>query len=236
MSEWVAKRFWKSAIAEEVDGRFQVLLDGRVVKTPAKQVLSLPTEALSQAIAIEWDAQEDVIDPQSMPLTRLANSALDKVTPQHRAVADLIAEYGGSDLLCYRAERPTDLVERQANQWDPVLAWAAKEHGITLRLQSGVMPIEQPAVSLRQILDLTHALDPFALTAFHELVSLSGSWVLGLAALQDYAPADELWSVACLDELFQMEQWGEDEEASVARAAKNDAFLCAYRFAKLVGR
>lgn len=233
MSEWKRKRFWTRVETTETEDGFGVVLDDRPVRTPAKAALALPSRALARAVAVEWEAQEDEIDPETMPLTRLANSALDKVARQHGAVAGMIAEYGESDLLCYRAEGPEGLVARQVAHWDRLLDWAARELDIRLQVQSGLMPIAQPEGSRDEIQRRTAALDPFDLTAFHELVTLSGSWIIGYAALVEARRPEELWEIALIDELWQEEQWGEDEEAIAARQARRGAFLTADRFARL---
>jgi chaperone required for assembly of F1-ATPase len=226
------KRFWKVAEATEHDSGFGVALDGRPVKTPSKQPLVVPTRALAEELAAEWAAQEEVVNPEVMPFTRLANSALDKVTVQHGEVAAMIAEYGGSDLLCYRAEAPEMLIARQAEAWDPLLDWAREAHGIALNVQTGLMPVPQPYDSLRRMHEITAAMPPFELTAFHELVTLPGSWIIAMAALSEWASAEILWDAAHVDETWQAEQWGDDEEALAARAVKKEAFLTALRFAK----
>lgn len=228
------KRFWKAAHAEPAEGGFGVSLDGRAVKTPSKQALVVPSAALAQAIAAEWDAQREVVKPETMPFTRLANSALDKVRVQHAEVAAMLAEYGGSDLLCYRAEAPEGLVARQAAAWDPLLARIAAEQGVRLNVQTGVMPTAQPAEALARVHALTAALTPFTLTAFHELVTLPGSWVVGFAALNGWHSAPELWQAAHVDEIWQAEHWGDDEEALAARALKQEAFETALRFARML--
>lgn len=230
MSEWSMKRFWEDARPVAVTGGFQIELDGRVIKTPAKYPLIVPTQAVADAVAAEWDAQEKTVDPTKMPQTRLANSAIDKVTVQFSDVAELIAEYGGSDMLCYRAEQPAALVNRQKQEWDPILNWAKQDHGITLVLQSGLMPVLQPQDSLERIKAKTLELDAFELTAFHELVSLSGSWVIGYAGFLGIFDQESLWQASVLDELFQEEQWGQDEEALEMRATKRQAFFDAWEF------
>lgn len=234
MSEWKAKRFWKEATPEAVEGGFSVRLDGRPVKTPAKRALFVPTHALAEAIAQEWDAQSEEINPESMPLTRLANSALDKVAPQFAEVAAHLAEYGGSDLLCYRADQPEGLVARQKEAWDPLLDWINAHQGIRLDVQDGIMPVAQPAESTEKLSRITQSLETFELTAFHELVTLPGSWVLGFAVLSDHLSATEAWDIATIDEVWQEEQWGADEEAQEVRAIKRAAFLTGHRFAHLL--
>lgn len=233
MTEWKRKRFWTRVGTEPGAAGFVVALDDRPVRTPAKDALELPSRALAEAVAAEWQAQDGEIDPETMPLTRLANSALDKVSKQHGAVAEMIAEYGENDLLCYRAEGPDGLVSRQAAQWGPLLDWAAHDLRIRLQVQSGLMPIPQPDRSRAEIRRRTAALDAFELTALHELVTLSGSWVIGYAALSGIRPPEALWQTALIDELWQEERWGQDSEAIAARDARRTAFLTAHGFACL---
>lgn len=230
MSVWKAKRFWTDASVEEVEGGFTVQLDGRPVKTPAKALLVVPTRALAGRIAAEWDAQDGEIDPFTMPFTRSANAALDKVAHQHSEVAELIAAYGDADLTCYRAESPVELVARQAEAWDPLLEWMAQRHAVRLNPVSGVMHKPQDTSMLQLLSGKTHALDAFALTAFHDLVSLSGSLVIGLAALENLHPAKQLWALSRIDETYQEELWGKDEEADQLAARKESEFLHAKAF------
>ncbi len=235
MSEWKAKRFWKEATTAPADGGWQVLLDGRPVRTPAKAPLILPTQALAQALAAEWQAQEERIDPGTMPITRTANSALDKVAGQRAEVAAMLAEYGGSELLCYRAERPVELIARQTSEWDPLLDWAEERYGARLVTVQGVMPIAQDAAALERLSAPVHAMDPFALAAFHDLVALSGSLVLALAVIEGRIEAQEAWRLSRLDEDWQIEQWGADEEAEAMARVKRAAFDDAARFWALLG-
>ena len=225
MSEWKAKRFWKEATVRSVEDGFGIALDGRPVKTPAKRALVVPSAGFAEAIAAEWDAQGDVVDPLSMPFTRSANAALDKVALQHGEVADMLAAYGDSDLLCYRAEYPQALIDRQAEQWDPFLEWAAEVLNARLQSQSGVMHQPQSLEALSQLSNRVHDLSAFELAAFHDLVSLSGSLILGFAAAHDFGSPKALWKISRLDEIWQAEEWGEDEEAEAAAAIKEQAFL-----------
>ncbi len=229
MSEWKAKRFWKSALVAEKDGGYAVELDGRTVKTPAKQALHVPTRAMALAIAEEWDAQLDVINPNTMPVTKTANAAIDKVSVQHAEVADMLAAYGDSDLLCYRADAPEELIARQAEQWDPMLDWAVDTLGARLLPRTGVMHIPQDPAAVAVLTRRTHALDAFELAAFHDLVSMSGSLVLGFAAAFGAKPAGSIWDISRLDEIWQEEQWGEDEDATALAQIKRIAFLHAKR-------
>lgn len=236
MSEWAAKRFWKEASVTELPEGFGVALDGRPVKTPAKAPLVVPTRALAEAIAAEWDAQEGSIKPQTMPTTRSANAAIDKVAAQKDEVVAMIAEFGGTDLLCYRAEGPEELVERQAALWDPLLEWAAQELEAPLEVTVGVLPVAQPEASLSRLHAHVAALDPFALAALHDLVSISGSLVLGLAVARGKVPVEDAWVISRLDEDWQIAQWGEDEEAAEIASLKREALCDAARIWTLARR
>jgi chaperone required for assembly of F1-ATPase len=230
MSEWAAKRFWSRAEAVEAADGYGVRLDGRAVRTPAKAELVVPTQALAQEIAAEWDAQEGVIAPTTMPMTRAANAAIDRVAREREAVAAMLAEYGGSDLLCYRAESPAELAARQAEAWDPLLDWAESALSVRLRVTTGVMHMAQERAALDRLHAEVRQLDIWALTAFHDLVCMSGSLVIGFAALRDHAPAGMLWRLSRIDESWQEEQWGKDGEAAAVAEGKENDFLNAKRF------
>jgi chaperone required for assembly of F1-ATPase len=234
MTGWAAKRFWKAATAELAPAGWEVRLDGRPVRTPAKAPLTLPTEGLARAIAAEWEAQGETIDPTAMPLTRAANAAIDKVTPQRAEVVAMLAAYGETDLLCHRAEAPEELVRRQAEAWDPLLSWAGEALAAPLTPTRGVTHVAQPPESLGRLRAEVDALDPFALTAFHDLVALSGSLVIGLAALKGEAPAEALWRASRIDEDWQEELWGRDEEAARVAVLKRRDFLQADRLLGLL--
>ncbi|WP_299848035.1 ATP12 family chaperone protein [uncultured Roseovarius sp.] len=233
MSNWKLKRFWDAAAVRRTEQGFAVELDGRPVKTPAKTTLIVPTQPLANQIAAEWNAAEGQINPADMPFTRSANAAIDKVTHQHAEVADMLAAYGDADLTCYRADGPQELVTRQAEGWDPLLDWADTTLGARLLPVQGVIHSPQDTGALRTLADQVHALDPFALTAFHDLVSLSGSLVIGFAALHNLHPPEALWRLSRIDELWQEEQWGEDEEAQEMAARKESDFLHAKTFYNL---
>lgn len=230
MSGWAAKRFWKEATVAEGEGGFAVLLDGRAVKTPAKAPLVLPTRAMAEAVAAEWQAQGEKIDPLSMPVTRSANAALDKVRAQHAEVAALIAAYGETDLLCYRAEAPEALVARQAAGWDQWLDWAAARYGARLTVTKGVVPVPQPEAALAALAARVAACDAWELAALHDLVGITGSLVLGLAVAEGQLDAEAAWALSRIDDDWQIEQWGDDEEAIVHAALKKAAVLHAERF------
>ena len=230
MSEWKMKRFWSDVTPKAVEAGYAIELDGRTVKTPAKAALIVPNAVLAERVAQEWRAVDSEIDPSKMPYTRSANAALDKVAVQHGEVAALIAAYAETDLLCYRAESPVELQERQAAAWDGPLEWARDSFGLQLGVASGVMPVAQAEESLARALAITQEMGPFALTAFHDLVSLSGSFVLGLRASEGCDSAENLWNVSRIDETWQEEQWGVDEEASDMALIKMAQFRHAYDF------
>lgn len=224
MTEWKAKRFWKDVLVAQDAGGFAIHLDGRPVRTPAKSLLIVPTRAFADLIAQEWRDQGEVLDPTIMPATRTANVAIDKVATKMGEVIAHLLEYGGSDLLCYRATGPEELIRRQAENWDPLLDWSARTLGAPLQTAQGVMPIAQPAQSIEQFRSEILGFSAFELAAFHELVSLSGSLVLSLAVSREVLPAAKAWELSRLDEQYQQDQWGEDEEATQAAQVKGAAF------------
>jgi len=230
MADWAPKRFWTDTTTTTTDQGFEVLLDGRQVRTPAKAALVLPTLALAQEVAAEWDAVEDQIDPRIMPFTRSANAAIDKVMVQHAEVAGLIAAYGENDLLCYRAESPSELVTRQNAAWDPILTWGQDTLGVSLVVTTGVMNVDQPANSVETLRQAVAGQSAFALTGLHDLVSLSGSLLIGLAAQKKAFDLAHLWSASRVDELWQIDQWGHDDEAADLAAIKESSFRHAAKF------
>ncbi|MBY6068012.1 ATPase [Leisingera aquaemixtae] len=230
MSGWAQKRFWKEVTVAETEDGFAVELDGRRVRTPAKAPLMVPTRGMAEAIAAEWDAQSESVDPKTMPCTRSANAAIDKVTHQHSEVAAMLAEYGDTDLLCYRADSPAELAARQAAEWDPLLDWAEAELGVRLQLRAGVLHQPQEAAALAALAEKVRAMTAFQLAAFHDLVGISGSLILGFAAAAGCRSAEEIWQLSRLDERWQEELWGVDEEAQAAAEVKRLEFLHAKRF------
>lgn len=225
MREWQVKRFWSDVSVERIGNGHAVRLDGRAIKTPAKAELILPTAEFAQMVADEWEAQVEKIDPATMPSTRSANAAIDKVSLQKVEVADLLAAYGDSDLLCYRAASPRELVSRQSAIWDPYLNWAEASLGTRLQTHEGIIHRPQESAVVRRLSTLVHEHSNFQLAAFHDLVSLSGSLILGFATTHHFSPAEEIWMASRLDELWQEEQWGQDEEAAALSRQKQAAFL-----------
>ena len=235
MSNWKTKRFWKEAVAEPCEGGFTVRLDMRFVKTPLKAALIVPTLEMAQAIAAEWDAQTGLVKPETMPVTRAANSAIDKIVPQFDEVAGLLADYGASDLICYRATGPQALIARQAAAWDPLIAWAAEALDAPLVATAGVMHIAQKPASLATLRAQLFGLNPFRLAGIHDLIAISGSLVLALAVVHRRLSAAEAWALSRLDEHWQQELWGIDDEAAEYAAYRRAAFLEADRFYGLCG-
>lgn len=230
------QRFYKVVTVEPgaTGAGWQVLLDGRGLKTPGKQIVALPQQELAAAMAAEWQAQTDVINPIIMPLTRLANSAIDGIAGREAEVRADIVKYAGSDALCYRAERPAALVAKQAASWDPVLDWAADALGVRFILASGIMPVAQPEEALAAVEQALVDYDALALAALHVMTTLTGSALLMLAHVGGFLSVEEAWAAAHVDEDFQIEHWGEDEEAKVRRQGRKREMLAASRFLALL--
>ena len=222
------KRFYAKASVEGTEGAFGILLDGKPVKTPARRILAAPTRALAQAIADEWDAQKDVIDPSKMPLTRLANSVIDGVTDNPEPVADEIAKYLGSDLLFYRAGGPEGLMAAQQTHWDPVVAWARDDLGARFILAEGVVFVPQPKEAIAAARRMIPA-NPWALGALHSIMTLTGSALLALALAAGKLDADAAWAAAHVDEDWNLATWGQDEAAVARRAARLEDMQAAAR-------
>jgi chaperone required for assembly of F1-ATPase len=227
------KRFYKEVAIGEEGGRPTLLLDGKPVRTPGKAPLAVPTKALAEAIADEWRAQGERIDPRTMPLTKLANSAIDGIEGRAEAVIDDIVGHVGSDLLCYRATGPEGLLAEQAKHWDPVMAWATNVLEAPLKLAGGIVHVTQPEESLAKIRGRLEGLDAFALGALHVMTSLTGSALLALGVALGRLTPDEAWTAAHVDEDWQISQWGEDAEAKGRRAARRREFDAAARTLEL---
>lgn len=229
------KRFYQAASAVQAeDGRWAVALDGRRAKTPGKRDLMVATLAFGTAIAEEWQAQVGVIDPAKMPLTRLANTAIDGVAGREASVVADIVKYAGSDLLCYRADGPERLVRLQSALWDGVLAWARERHGVSFSVQTGLMPVPQPAELGRGISVALAGHDAFGLAALHVMTTLMGSAVLAMAVAGRHLTAEEAWHAAHVDEDWQIEQWGEDAEAAARRQRRWGEMAAAARLLALL--
>lgn len=229
------KRFWKQAAAvPDEDGKWRIELDGRPVRTPARALLLLPGPALAAEIAAEWTATDETVDPRAMPLTGLANAAIDHVQPSPARFADSLARYAASDLLCYRADSPTKLIALQAQRWDPLLHWARRRFDVDFTVTEGISPVDQPGNTLERLGQAIGALDPFRLAGLSPLVTVGGSAVAALALLEGAIPVDEAWDAVSLDERWQLDQWGSDEEAEKALAAREADFRAGARFLQLL--
>jgi chaperone required for assembly of F1-ATPase len=228
------RRFWKEARAVRRDSGWTVELDGRPLRTPAKSELLSPSERLAEAIAQEWAEAGETVDPRAMPLTGLANAAIDHVMPDPDRFAANLATYGESDLLCYRAEAPAKLAERETAAWDPLLAWARRRFDIDFQLAAGITHVPQPDATVVRLGNAVAALDPFRLSALSPLVTIGGSLVAALAVLEQAVSAEAAWQDVSLDERWQLEQWGSDSEAEAALENKRREFLGAARFAQLL--
>lgn len=228
------KRFWKDAEVVE-DSGFGIALDGRRVKTPARADLAVPTRALAEAMAGEWREAGEEIDPRVMPLTGLANAAIDRVEPDREAFAAGLAKYGEADLFCYRAESPVILAERQEREWGPLLAWARRRYDVDFCVTVGTIHVPQPQATVERLAHAVAALDPFRLAGLWPLVTIGGSLVAALAVAEGAVTADEAWDAVSVDERWQIEQWGADAEAEAALANRRRDFLAAARFLELLG-
>ncbi len=230
MAEWTAKRFWENAQVTEVGAGFSVLLDGRKLRTPVKSELIVPAREMAEEIAKEWQAQGEKVDPLSMPFTRSANAAIDKVAPMHAEVSQLVAEYGGTDLICYRAASPKELVALQNAAWGPLLEWAANDLSAPLKIGEGIVHIQQDGAVLKSLAKRVETMSAFQLAAFHDLVGMSGSLIIGFGVVHAFLPVAQLWQCSRIDEDWQITQWGEDDEATATADSKKTAFLHAARF------
>lgn len=234
MSDWAAKRFWTDvSVVPDGDG-FGIRLDGRAVKTPAKAALIVPTERVATAIAAEWRKVDVKVDPNVMPFTRSANAAIDKVATQFDDVATMLAAYGGSDLLCYRADSPDGLVARQDAGWTPLLDWVESRFSARLATTIGLMPIAQDEMALKAIAVPLFSATAFELTAIHDLIALSGSLVLALSVIDRRTTPHDAWHLSRIDEIWQAEQWGVDEDAQQTEEIKRIAFFHAADFYEMV--
>lgn len=228
------KRFYKEASASETAGGWTVALDGKPIRTPAKAPFVAPSRALAEAAAAEWNAQEERVNPATMPISRAINTAIDRTGPEHDAVVEIVAAYGGTDLISYRAEGPEELRARQARAWDPLVDWAAETYGARLVVTAGVMHALQPEEGQRRLFAAVAAHDAFRLTALYDLTALSGSLVIALAVAGGRLDPAEAWRLSRIDESWQQEFWGVDAEAEATAARKAGDFAAAARFLSLL--
>lgn len=228
------KRFWDQAAVAATDGGFGILLDGKPLRTPARASLVVPGRPLAEAIAAEWNGVSGDIDPRAMPLTGLANAAVDRIAPDPGAFAAGLAKYAEADLACYRAEGPRELIERQQGDWDPLLAWARRRFDVDFRLTQGLLHVAQPPATVERLAHAVLSLDAFHLAGLSPLVTIGGSLVAALAVLEEAFSAEDAWHAVSLDDRWQAEQWGADADAAKALAARQGDFLSAARFLALL--
>ena len=228
------KRFWKAAQAVERENGWGVELDGKPLRTPARQFLTVPTEALADAIAAEWNSVEDKIDPRAMPLTGLANAAVDRVAPDKPAFAAGLARYAEADLACYRAEGPRGLIELQAEQWDALLGWGRRRFDVDFNTTGGIVHVDQPAATVDRLRHAVGSLDAFRLAGLSPLVTIGGSLLAALGVLEGAFSPEKAWDAVSVDDRWQLDQWGSDAEAEAALASRRWDFLAAARFLELL--
>lgn len=215
------KRFYKKVSTDETAHGTRILLDGKQIKTPSGEQLVAPNKLVGGLLLDEWDAQEQVIDPQTMPVTRLINTAIDGVTKEMQPVKDDIIRFVGSDLLCYRADSPEGLVSNQQKHWDPLIEWAQERLGASFLVQTGIMHVAQPEQSIALFGQRVNAIDcPATITALHSLTAITGSALIALALYDGEIESDGGWNAAYVDEDWQLSQWGEDHEATALRQAR----------------
>jgi chaperone required for assembly of F1-ATPase len=224
MSEWKQKVFWSDVAVAATDGGYQVLLDGRGLKTPAKATLVVPTQKFADEIAAEWQSLDDKVDPEKLALTKLANAAIDKVAVQSEPIRVMLAEYATTDLLCYRATSPKGLADKQQQIWQPLLEWFSENHNVRLAVGCGVMPIRQPTEVLGACSALLEKYSDFELAAVYDLITLSGSFVIGIATASEKITVSKAWAASRIDEEWQIDEWGKDEDASTLAKTRQEAF------------
>jgi len=228
------KRFWKEVAVVRDSGGWGIALDGRPVRTPQRAPLAVASAALAEAVAAEWRDVGETIDPAAMPMTGLANAAVDLAAPDLAAFAAPLAAYAESDLLCYRDARDAVLQTEQAAAWNPLLAWAEARYGVEFSLTQGVLPIDQPAATVAALRNAVLAHDLWHITALAPLVTIGGSLVASLALAAGAFESEALWAAVSLDERYQERRWGADSEAQKARAAKQRDWDNAARFLTLL--
>jgi len=228
------KRFWKDVAVVPEGGGWGIALDGRPVRTPQRAPLAVASTALAEAIAAEWRAVGETIDPAAMPMTGLSNAAIDIAAPDLSAFAAPVAAYAASELFCYREDRDAMLLAEQAALWNPLLAWAEARYGVEFAITQGILPVDQPPATVAALRGAVLALDAWRLTALTPLVTIGGSLVAGLALVEAAHDADALWQAVSLDELYQERRWGADALAIAARETKRADWDNAARFLNLI--
>jgi chaperone required for assembly of F1-ATPase len=227
------RRFYKSVTVEQGEDGWRVLLDGKRLRSPAKLDFAMPTRALAEAIAAEWDAQSERVDPHSMPMMQLAATAVDRIAADRDRIIAETAAYAGSDLVCYRADAPAELARRQDEVWQPLVAWVAERYDVALNVTAGIVAVAQPPHALAAFRRVLEAADLFSLAALATLTGAAGSLVIALALAEGRLTAEQAAAAALLDELFQAERWGSDPEAEARRAGVRRDLTDGLRFHRL---
>ncbi|MBA2466612.1 MAG: ATPase [Sphingomonas sp.] len=228
------KRFWKTAEAVAEEDGWGVRLDERPLRTPAKALLRVPTQALGEAIASEWSSAGETIDARAMPLTGLANAAIDQVVPDRAGFAAGIGKYAQADLACYRAQGPRTLVERQSASWDALLGWARQRYDVDFAVTTGILHVDQPPATVERLAHEVAARDAFRLAGLSPLVTIGGSLIAALAVLERALGVEQAWDAVSIDERWQLEKWGADAEAEAALSLRRQDFFAAARFLELL--
>ena len=228
------KRFWKTVEAVGDENGWGVHLDGRPLRTPGQAFFAVPTEALGRAVAAEWASAAESVDPRAMPLTGLANAAIDRIAPDRPAFAAGLAKYAQADLACYRAEGPQTLAGRQADSWDRMLGWARRRYDVDFAVTTGIVHVEQPPATVERLAHEVAALDAFRLAGLSPLVTIGGSLVAALAVSEEAMTVAEAWDAVSIDERWQLEKWGADAEAEAALENRRADFFAAGRFLELI--
>ena len=228
------KRFWKDVSAELQDNCWGIKLDNRPLKTPGRALLVVPSLRLADAIADEWRLVNETIDPRAMPLTGIANAAIDRVAPAREAFSDGLARYAGADLACYRAEGPRALIDEQEREWNSLLDWARGRFEVDFVTTSGLTHVEQPGETVERLGNAIRSLDPFRLAGLSLMITIGGSLIAALAVLEKAIPPEDGWGSVSIDERWQLERWGADPDAELALESRRRDFLAAARFLELL--
>lgn len=235
MRQPLPKRFYNEVTVTQGDEGFSVQLDGKPVRTPGKALLAVPTKAAAELLAAEFDAQKETINPVAMPVVRLVNTAIDGVATDLQAVLEDVMRFSASDLLCYRADAPQELVQRQADAWDPILDWVQSSLGARFILGEGIVHVAQPREAINAVgIWLKQREDAFRLSSIHLMTTLTGSALIALAVEAEVITPDEGWKIAHVDEDWTNEHWGEDAEAAARRSARRKDFDAAVALARAV--
>jgi chaperone required for assembly of F1-ATPase len=234
MRKWEKKRFWQTVSVNPIreGSGYEIYLDEKILNTPKKAPLVVPTRTMAEMVALEWRLVDKKINPQVMPYTRFVNSSIDKIKPQINDIRKLIIEYGDCDLICYRAESPKELFVRQELAWDSLIKWSEKELNAPLKVYTGIIHRPQPSKSILELEKHVFHMSIFQLCALHDLVTISGSLILSLSVIKGFLTENSAWEASQVDEKWQIERWGSDTQAERANDEKRTSFIRAAQFFK----